>query len=131
MRLLGLNVLLLCIPVSVGIQPDRYVRAIIYLSNSGLCILPYLHRVKRIPWFSSVSFHVSLTLSANLLVTFISFIPFYYTLSQSVSKMQLIVSVILIRPRLAVGICHRRIINASWADTGWPHECHSRKIYFQ
>ena len=57
--LLGLNILLLCIPVSVCIQPEPYVRVLIYSSNSGLCILPCLHQIHRIPWFSSVSFHVS------------------------------------------------------------------------
>ena len=41
----GLNILLLCIPVSVCIQPDRYVRTLIYSSNSGLCTLPCLHPI--------------------------------------------------------------------------------------
>jgi len=47
--LLGLNVLLLCIPVSVRIQPHRHLRVVIYWSNSGLYILPCLHRIKKIP----------------------------------------------------------------------------------
>ena len=129
---LGLNILLLCIPVSVRIQPDRYVRALIYSSNSGLCISLCLHPILRILWFSSVSSHVfTLTTHLNLSIAFISFIPFYYTLSQSVSKMHLSVAVFLIWPRLAIIVCHGRIITASWADTGWPLECHSRKIYSQ
>jgi hypothetical protein len=49
-----------------------------------------------------------------------------------VSKMQLsFFNLILIRPRQAIGICHRRIISASWADTGRPHKCHSRKDYLE
>ena len=42
---LGLNILLLCIPVSVCIQPDFYELTLIYSSNSGLCTLPCPHRV--------------------------------------------------------------------------------------
>ena len=69
--------------------------------------------------------------SANLPVAFISFIPFHCILSPSVFKIRHIVRVILIRPRLVIVVCHRRIINASWQDTSWPLECHSCKIYFQ
>ena len=55
--LLGLNVLLPCIPVSVCIiQPNSYIYTF-PKSNSGLYISPCPHQIKRILWTLSVSFH--------------------------------------------------------------------------